>query len=53
MDWKLFDKDGNFLQEVNCQYDALDMSTMFHSGVKVLIDFEKESAYIVETEDGE
>ncbi len=47
MDWKLFDKDGKFLQEVNCQYDASDIATMMYDAVKVELDFEKQEAKII------
>lgn len=46
MDWKLYDKSGNFLQEVNCQYDALDLATMLYGAEIILVDFEKKSAKI-------
>lgn len=47
MDWKLYDKDGNFLQEVNCQYDSLDLATMLYGATKVEVDFEKSEARII------
>lgn len=47
MDWKLFDQKGNFLQEVNCQYDASDIATMLYDAKQVLLDFEKQEAKII------
>jgi hypothetical protein len=47
MDWKLFDKEGKFLQEVNCQYDASDIATMMYEASIVQLDFNKQEAYIV------
>jgi hypothetical protein len=47
MDWKLFDKDGEFLQEVNCQYDACDLATMMYDAKEVRLDFETNEAYII------
>jgi hypothetical protein len=47
MDWKLFDKEGKFLQEVNCQYDASDIATMMYQATKVELDFINKSAKII------
>lgn len=47
MEWKLFDKEGNFLQEVNCQYDASDIATMMYEAKKVELDFDKQEAKII------
>lgn len=47
MDWKLLNKDGEFIQEVNCQYDALDIATMMEDAKKVEVDFEKKEARII------
>ncbi len=47
MNWKLFDVDGSFIQEVNCPYDASDFASMF--GAKRLeLNYKKEEAYILE-----
>jgi hypothetical protein len=48
MEWKLYDKDGNFLQEVNCQYDASDIATMMYNAKVVQLDFDKKEARIIE-----
>lgn len=48
MEWKLYDKDGNFLQEVNCQYDASDIATMMYNAKVVQLDFDKKEAKIIE-----
>ncbi|MFK7678761.1 hypothetical protein ACI3ER_12025 [Bacillus sp. Wb] len=46
MDWKLYDLNGEFIQEVNCQFDACDFA--FYNGAgSVKIDFEKQEAYIL------
>jgi hypothetical protein len=47
MEWKLYDKDGNFLQEVNCQYDASDIATMMYNAKIVQLDFDKKEAKII------
>jgi hypothetical protein len=47
MEWKLFGKDGEFLQEVNCQYDASDIATMLYEAVKIELDFDKKEAKII------
>lgn len=47
MDWKLFDQNGDFLQEVNCQYDACDIATMMYEAIEVRLDFDKMEAYIL------
>lgn len=50
MKWKLFDIDGAFLQEVNCQYDACDIAVMMYKASKLDIDFEACTATIKEKE---
>lgn len=47
MDWKLFDKENKFLQEVNCQYDAADIATMMYDAKQVVLDFDKQEAKII------
>lgn len=47
MDWKLYDQNGDYLQEVNCQYDSLDLATMEHNAEKVEVDFKTKTAKIV------
>lgn len=47
MEWKLYDVDGGFLQEVNCQYDASDIATMMFNAKKVELDFDKQEAKIL------
>jgi hypothetical protein len=46
MDWKLYDSNGEFLQEVNCQYDALDLATLLYEAVEVEVDFINKKAII-------
>lgn len=48
MDWKLFNKNGEFLDVVNCQYDAIDIANMMYNATKIIIDLNKKEAYIVE-----
>lgn len=50
MEWKLYDKEGNFLQEVNCQYDSLDLATMMYNASEVKVDFKSKIAKIVSYE---
>ena len=47
MEWKLYDKEGNFLQEVNCQYDASDIATMMYDATEVVLDFNTKTARIL------
>lgn len=47
MEWKLYDRDGKLLQEVNCQYDASDIAVMLYGAVKIELDFEKKEAKII------
>lgn len=47
MEWKLYDKNGEFIQEVNCQYDSLDLAVMFHGATKIEVDFDKKEAKII------
>jgi len=51
MEWKLFDENRNFLQEVNCQYDACDFASMFYGATRLEIDFNRKEATIVEREE--
>lgn len=48
MDWKLFDQQGEFLQEVNCQYDASDIATMMYEAKAIILNFDTQEAHIVE-----
>ncbi|MBU5245334.1 hypothetical protein KQI37_06425 [Bacillus halotolerans] len=47
MNWKLIDKDGEFLKWVNCQYDASDIATMMYEAQIVTLDFNKQEAKIL------
>lgn len=49
MDWKLFDIEGNFIQEVNCQYDSLDIALFDNNAVRVEVNFQNKEAYILES----
>lgn len=53
LDWKLFDNYGNFLKEVNCQYDSCDISKYEFNAKSIRIDFSKQEAYIIEYEDNQ
>ncbi|MFI2856921.1 hypothetical protein ACH6EH_07245 [Paenibacillus sp. JSM ZJ436] len=53
MDWKLYDDQGKYLQDVNCQYDSLDLATLEHNAEKVEVDFKSKSARIVKYNEGE
>ncbi|GFN32487.1 hypothetical protein [Paenibacillus xylaniclasticus] len=50
MEWKLYNSDGTFLQEVNCQYDASDIAVMLYGASKVELDFNHKEAKIIEKE---
>lgn len=52
MEWKLFDIDGMFLQEVNCQYDACDIAVMMYGASKLDLDFDACTA-IIKKKEGE
>lgn len=47
LEWKLYDQNGDYLQEVNCQYDSLDLATMEHNAEKVEVDFSSKTARII------
>lgn len=47
IDWKILDENGLLLEEVNCQYDALDIAVMFYNAIVIEIDFDKEEARIL------
>ena len=51
MEWKLFDQHGNFIQEVNCQYDSLDIALYDNNATRVEVNFIKKEAYIIEKDD--
>lgn len=53
LDWKLYDKDGTFLQEVNCEYDSCDISRWEYGAVELKLDFKNKKAYILEKEGDE
>ncbi|MCM3257060.1 hypothetical protein M3664_04595 [Paenibacillus lautus] len=46
MDWKLFDSNGEFIQEVNCQYDALDLAVLIEEATIIIVDFNKKEARV-------
>lgn len=48
VDWKLYDTSGEFIQDVNCQYDSLDIALFDNKAVRVEVDFQKKEAYILE-----
>lgn len=47
MDWKLLDENGNVLQDVNCQYDACDISQWDYNVESLKIDFNSKTATII------
>lgn len=53
MEWKLYDINDNFLQEVNCQYDSLDIADLFYDAEQVLIDFKHKKAQIIKRKEGD
>lgn len=52
MDWKLYDEDGNFLQEVNCQYDSCDLANWNYNAEQIIIDFKTKTTKIIKKGDG-
>lgn len=52
MDWKLHDINEGYLQDVNCQYDSLDLADMLYNAEQVLIDFKHKKAIIIKKKDG-
>lgn len=53
MDWKLYDIDGKFLKEVNCEYDSLDLSRWEFNAVEVRVDFKNKKTYIITKDDND
>mgnify|MGYP005755484341 CR=1 FL=1 len=51
LEWKLYDQNRKFLQDVNCQYDSCDVSRWEYNAKKINIDFDKKEVYIIEVED--
>lgn len=47
MEWKLYDEAGEFLQEVNCEYDSCDISRWEHGAVELRLDFKAKKAFII------
>lgn len=52
MNWDLYDIDGEFLKEVNCEYDSLDISRWEFNAVEVRVDFKNKKTYIIAKGDG-
>lgn len=50
MEWKLYDDKGNFLQDVNCQYDACDVARWDYNAVYLHLDFAEKAAHIITRE---
>lgn len=46
MEWKIVDKEGNFLSEASCQYDCCDLAVMEYDVKIIEIDFEQKTARI-------
>lgn len=53
LEWKLYDEKGNLLQNVNCQYDSLDLSEMMFNADEVRIVFSEKKAYILKRKEGD
>jgi len=51
MNWKLYDENGSFLQEVNCQYDSLDFAHFEYNAIEVKVDFKNKKSYIIKKGD--
>lgn len=51
MEWKLYDQEGNLLQDVNCQYDSCDISRWDYNAKRIIIDFSKKTTHIIEKDD--
>lgn len=51
VEWKLLDSQGEFLQEVNCQYDSLDIAVMLYGAEKVEVDLKTKVSKILVKED--
>lgn len=51
MDWKLYDMDGKFLKEVNCEYDSCDISRWEFNASNIQLDFKNKIATITEKDD--
>lgn len=50
MDWGLYDKDGNFIEEAFCKFDSLDFA-LDRGAIKVVVDLKNRKTFIVEFED--
>lgn len=47
MEWKLLSENGTLIQEVNCQYDACDISQWDYNTTELKIDFINKTATII------
>jgi len=50
MEWELYDIDGSYLQDVNCEYDSADLSRWEHGATELRLDFVNKKAYILSKE---
>lgn len=48
MEWKLYDEHGLFIQDVNCQYDSLDIAQFDNDAIVVKVNFKNKEAHIIE-----
>lgn len=46
MEWRLLDEKGEFLQAVNCQYDACDIARWEYGATELHINFTSKEASI-------
>jgi hypothetical protein len=46
MEWRLYDINGEFLQRVNCEYDACDIARWEYRADEIQLDFKWGEAYI-------
>ncbi|WP_179125850.1 hypothetical protein [Rossellomorea marisflavi] len=47
MKWVLYDIDGAFLQQVNCEYDSCDIAQWEHGATDLHLDFHRKEARII------
>jgi hypothetical protein len=49
--WELVDLNGELIQEVNCEYDAIDIARGLYNARVIELDFDNQVATIKEYED--
>lgn len=48
MEWELLDANGELIQMVNCEYDALDIGRLLYNAKVIELDFDRQEATIKE-----